>query len=145
MPRQKTDSFKRTVKFYDDNFDEKTSTVEGKIVSAKNFEEAKDLFGNDETKILDALNSQLRETQISAAMNAASGGMEERFIMGFIKPMRSMSPFNEMVTDEDDNKQIKAQTKAILAQVKTVPFLLEGLKSYCKIRSTEGDSETETA
>lgn len=136
MARQKTDGFKRTVKFYDDNFDLKEKTVEGKIVSAKSFDEAKELFGNDESKILDALNSQLRETQITSAMNAASGGMEERFIMGFIKPMRSMAPFN-VIEDE------KAQSAAILAQVKTVPFLLEGLKSYCLIRSTEGDSETE--
>jgi hypothetical protein len=134
MARQKSDSFKRTVPFYDDNFDLQTKTVEGKIVTAKSLTEAKELFGNDDAKVLDALNSQLRENQISLAMNAASGGMEERFIMGFIKPMRSMVPFN---TIEDE----KAQTKAILEQVKTVPFLLEGLKSYCKIRSTEGDEE----
>ena len=97
--------------------------------------ECRELLGNDSDKIKDALNTVLRENQISLAMNAASGGMEERFIMGFIKPMRSMAPFN-VIEDE------KAQTSAILAQVKTVPFLLEGLKSYCLIRSTEGE-ETE--
>ena len=136
MARTRTDSYKRTVKFYDDNFDLTEKTVEGKIISAKNYAEAKELFGNDDSKILDALNSQLREQQISSAMNAASGGMEERFIMGFIKPMRSMAPFN-VIEDE------KAQTAAILAQVKTVPFLLDGLKSYCLIRSTEGEDSAE--
>lgn len=142
MPRSISNTFKRTVKFYDENFDIKSDTAEGTVTQAKTLDEAKQLFGNDEAAVLKALNSQLRENQISAAVAAKSGGMEERFIMGFIKPMRSMSPFNEMVTDEDDTKQVKAQTKAILDQVKTVPFLLEGLKSYCKIRSTEGeDSE----
>lgn len=132
MPRQKSDSYKRTVKYYDDNFDLKEKTVEGKIVTASTLDEAKELFANDSAKILDALNTVLRENQIALAMNAASGGMEERFIMGFIKPMRSMAPFN---LEEDEKKQ----TSAILAQVKTVPFLLEGLKSYCLIRSTEGE------
>lgn len=136
MARTKTDSFKRTVKFLDSNFDEKSEVVEGKIVSAANLEEAKQLFGNDDQKVLDALNSQLRENQIQAAMQTATGGIEIRFVMGFIKPLRSVAPFNEIEKESE-------QTAAILAQVKQVPFLLEGLKSYCKIRSEEGDSETE--
>lgn len=138
MARQAGNTFKRKVSFLDENFDEKTDFAEGTIASAKTLVEATSMLG-DETEVLKALNQVLRERQISAAMAAKSGGIEIRYVAGFIKPMRNMEPFNTIESE-------KEQTKAILAQVKTVPFLLNGLKSYCAIRAkddAEGVSEDE--
>jgi hypothetical protein len=137
MARTKSDSFKRNVKFYDENFDRKTTPVEGKIVSYKTYQEALAAFGNDEAKVLDALNEVSRQKQIADAVSKVSGGMEEKYIMAFIRPMRSVAPFSEIEKDSE-------QTAAILAQVKQVPFLLESLKSYCANKAAEGDSDDDS-
>lgn len=138
MARTKSDSFSRTVKFYNDNFNIVDKKVEGKVFQAQTLEEALNLIGDADAQ-LSAVNSFLREKQIVEAMNAATGGMEERFILGFIRPMRSIAPFNTMPSETaEDEKKIVA---AILEQVKAVPFLLVSLKSYCEIKSKEGSEE----
>lgn len=153
MARTKSDSFKRNVKFYDENFDRKTTPVEGKIVSYKTYQEALAAFGNDEAKVLDALNEVSRQKQIADAVSKITGGMEERYIMAYIKPQRDTSMFaadkihpdgKPIGTDKKGEVDFDRQTEAILAKVKEVEFLFESLKSYCVNKSAEGDeAETE--
>ena len=132
MPRTKSDSFKRNVKFYNENFDLDTKVAEGKLPSFSSYAEALQALGNDENAAKEAIESAVRAKLIADAVAKVSGGMEEKYIMAFIKPMRNMTPFDKIEKETE-------QTAAILAQVKTVPFLLEGLKSYCKNRAEEGD------
>lgn len=137
MPRVASNTFKRKVKFYDENFDVKEDYASGTVTTASSIDEAKSLFGNDDAAVLKALNTVLKAQQIQNAVDAKTGGMEEKYILGYIKPMRMTEPFNAIESTAD-------QTRAILEQIKAIPFLLNGLKSYCKIRAAEeAEGETE--
>jgi len=139
MARTKSDSFNRTITIINDSFETVDLPVSGKIVSPSTIDEARAMLGNDDAIILDALATILRQKQIDAKLAAArdaAGGMEEKYVMAFIKPMRSTEPFNTIESD-------KAQTAAILEQVKAIPFLLGQLKSYCKVKSAEGNDSDE--
>lgn len=136
MPRTKSDTFNRKVKFYDENFDLKETPVTGKLPEYKTYQEAFNAIGSEEN-VLNALNSYLRAKTIQDAISQVSGGMEERYIMAFIKPFRLSDEFKDIEKDSE-------QTAAILAKVKTIPFLMDQLKSYCKNKAAEeaaGESE----
>jgi hypothetical protein len=135
MARQKSDSFNRNVKFLDENLTRQTKNVSGKIASASSLDEAKTLFGNDDAAILDALNKVLRDKQIQAAMETVTGGMEEKHVLSFIKGFRTMPDFAGIEKEMD-------QTDAILAKIKSEPFVLAALKAHCAAKAAEGeDSE----
>lgn len=156
MPRTKSDSFSRKVNVLDENFNFVEKQVEGKFNDPKTYEDAVLAFGGDQGKVLDALVSVLRQKQILAKISEVSGGIEERYVLKFIKPMRSMAPFDNPASVAPDGKEIGTnkkgdidegrQTEAILAQIKTIPFLLDGLKDFCKkqaIAEAEGEETTE--
>lgn len=137
MPRKASNDFKRNVKVLDENFDSKTIEVAGTFNPADSYEKALEMFGNDQGKILDALNSVLKAQAIQAQVEAkTAGAFDERFVMKFIKTFRSVPPFNAIEKESE-------QTKAILEQIKTVPFLLQSLKDFVKAQAEEGDSEEE--
>ncbi len=132
MPRVKSNDFTRTVKFYNDEFKLIEEPVTGTVTTFPTYEEAFNAVGQE--KALEAINQVSRQAQIDAKVAEKTGGIEERYVMAFIKPYRLMAPF-DAIKDE------KEQTTKILEQVRSVPFLLDGLKSYCKNRATEGDEE----
>lgn len=120
-----------------ESLEEKSEKVSISFVPATSYKEAVERLGNDEAKLTAALNAQLRSDALSAAeASVKSKGARRAVVFAFIKPMRAMKPFDAI---EDRKKQ----TAAILEQVKTVPFLLEGLKSLAAKDTGTGDEGDE--
>jgi len=126
------------VKVLDENFDSKTIEVKGTFVPAVDYAGALTAFGNDEAKIVDALNSVLKAEAIQAQIDSATAGsFDEAPVMKFIKTFRSVPPYSEIEKESD-------QTKAILAKIKEEPFLFASLKAFVeasKADGSESDSE----
>ncbi len=142
MPRTKSNDFTRTVKFFNDSFDLEEKSVSGAVTVFATYEEALQAYGIE--KALEAINNDSRAKQIEAKIAAETKGLEERFILAFIKPMRQMAPFSAMAATQKEKPtadEVKEQTKGILDQVKAVPFLLDGLMSFCANRAAEGDED----
>lgn len=157
MPRTKATSFERNVEILDKDFNFVTEKVSGEFNPApKSFADAVAAFGSEQ-KALDALDSVLRAKQILKKITEKSGGIEVRYVLKFIKPYRQMAPFDNPTTLCPDGKEIGMnkkgddidegrQTSAILAQVKTIPFLLDGLKDFCAkqaLAEEEGENDSE--
>ena len=136
MARTKSDTFKRTVPYFDDEFRLQKAIVEGPVPSAATYQEAVALFGNDSAAILDALNAALREKAIRDAVANATKGMEEKHIMKFIKTFRQIPPHNGI-------ENVDEQTKSILSFVRSIPELLTSLKEYCKAQSESAEEDEE--
>ena len=134
MARTATNTFSRTVKVFDENFELKEKTVTGTIPEVKDYPEAVALFGNDEKKIMAALIAAYRTQVISNEIaKATEGGLEERYINLFIKNFRIMPQFSEL--------EGTVQTKAVLQFVKQTPVLFDSLKAFCKAKAEAGDED----
>lgn len=128
MARQKSDSFNRNVSVYDENFEVKKVNVTGTYDDPETYEDAVKKFPDVEA-VKEALIVFLRQKRVQEEISKVTGGIEEADIMSFIKPFRLSDEFKDLAE--------KAQTEAILAKVKTIPFLMEQLKSYCKNKAAE--------
>lgn len=138
MPRSKSDSFNRNVPVYDENFEVKKVNVTGTYNDPETYEEAVKRFDNVDA-VKEALILVLRQKQVQEEINKVTGGIEEADIMAFIKPFRLSDEFKDIEKEAD-------QTKAILSKVKTIEFLFNQLKSYCKNRAAAraaGEAENE--
>ena len=130
--RKASGNFKRTVKFFNENFERKETTVEGSIDLAEDLQAAHALLGNDEAKIVAAINAYAKNAAIQAAIDNAQGqGLDEKAVMKFLKPYFEVPPYSDM--------EKKDATKALLEQVRNTPFMLDAIRSA----ATSDDEEEE--
>ena len=127
-------TIKKTYEFRDENFALQKKEVEVKFTPATTYEEAVTRLNNDANKLLDGANSILRREVLSEARRnaGAEGGINNAVLMEFIKPYRELPDFAKLVTATDKRKataeEWNAQTEAILAQIKNVPFIVDAIK-----------------
>lgn len=91
-----------------------------------------------------AANTLLRREALSNARKEAgvSGGINRAVVMEFIKPYRELPQFASMIKSPDKRKataeEWNAQTRAILDQIKNVPFIMASIRERS---ASAGDDE----
>lgn len=142
-----TEKVTKKYKYFDlSDFSEKSQDVSIDFAPAKTFEDAVARLGSDQKILVNALNAALKKAALrEASATVKSQGVSKKAMLDFIKPYRNASPFKELVTTEKGDKnwkdQYNAQTKALIEQVKNVPFMVEAIKSA----SANMDDEDEGA
>lgn len=84
----------------------------------------------------------LKNARLSAGI---SGGINRAVLMEFIKPYREAEPFASMISATDKRKataeEWDKQTKAIIDQIKNVPFMVNSIKALSAKANETEDSE----
>lgn len=128
-------TLKRKYDVFDENFVEVSKEVTVTFTPAVTYEEAVQRLNSDTAKILTGCNMVLRREALNEARKNAGVGegvINRAVLMEFIKPYRELPQFAKFVASSDKRKataeEWDAQTKAILEQVKTAPFMVQAIK-----------------
>jgi len=118
--------------------------VKAEIEPAKDVPSAMERLGKDEDFILSVLNSALEAKAISEAREKAFGSkyVPKQSVLKYINSYRNSPQYAKMVTKERGDsgwkEQYAEQTKAILRDVKDVPFIMNAIRAE---KITEEDNE----
>lgn len=134
-----TEPIVRKYAYFDpETLEEKETPITVNFTPATDYQSAVARFGNDTDALLEALNAKLQRDAFTAARREVRGqGIPRSVINTFIKPYRESAQFKDMSYGD--------QTRAILEQVKSIPFMLNALKDAAAKAAAEGTEEDEPA
>lgn len=127
---------------FDENLNEVSKEVTVEYTEVDSQEAALEVL-NRIGDYVGAANILLRREALKDARAKAgvSGGINRAVLMEFIKPYRELPQFASMIKSADKRKatadEWNAQTRAILDQIKNVPFIMASIKERSAQTSDE--------
>jgi hypothetical protein len=145
----KVPTITKTYKYFDlTELVDKTEEVTIAFNPATSVQEAMGRIGNEQEKVLAALNAYLREQALdAAAQTVKEKGPSKKVFLDFCKSFRLIAPFKGIVATEKGDAgwkdQYKAQTKSIGEFIKGNETLLNGLRQLAATATSDegGDEE----
>jgi hypothetical protein len=145
----KVPTITKTYKYFDlAELTDKSEEVTIEFNPATSVQEAMGRIGNEQEKVLAALNSYLREQALdAAAQTVKEKGPSKKVFLDFCKSFRLIAPFKGIVKTEKGDPgwkdQYRAQTKAIGEFIKSNETLLNGLRAEAMVASDDSDGSDE--
>lgn len=136
-------------KYFDlSDFQLKSKEVKVSFTPAKDYAEAVSRLGNDQALLTKALNSALRDQELSKARKEVlSLGAPKKVVLDFVKPFRAVPPYSTMVTKEKGDsgwkEEYAKQTQELIKQVASNEFMLNAIRAAAEV-SSDDDSDEDT-